>query len=145
MEKFSEDLRSEREQRNVSIETIGEITKVAPRYLRALEAGDYDELPSGIFRRGILRGYLAALGIDELPWMQRFETILAAAGDGSPSPEDLAAFAVNVSRARPASPSVENVRWLGATGMVVVVGLLGWCLWHFVLRGRVVLSSLLTN
>ncbi|GAC1360714.1 MAG: hypothetical protein NVSMB3_08720 [Acidobacteriaceae bacterium] len=145
MQRFCDDLRSERERRNISLETIGEVTKVPSRYLQALESGDYTELPSGVFRKGILRGYLTALAMDELPWMQRFEATLAAAGEGAPSTEALAEFAVNVSRSRPASPAVQNVRWLGATGMVLVVGLLGWCLWHFVLQGRVLLSTLLPH
>ncbi len=89
MERFGDDLRLERERRHLSIETIGGITKVPPRHLQALEAGDFARLPSGIFRRGIVRGYLTAVGLDELPWMQRFEATLAAAGEAPPAVEDL--------------------------------------------------------
>ena len=65
MERFCDELRWEREQRKVSIEAICEQTKVSPRHLRALEAGEYSELPGGVFRKGIVRSYLAALGLGQ--------------------------------------------------------------------------------
>ena len=70
MERFCDELRWEREQRKVSIEAICEQTKVSPRHLRALEAGDYSELPGGVFRKGIVRSYLAALGLEESAWLR---------------------------------------------------------------------------
>ncbi len=143
METFCDDLRSERERRNISLETICAITKVSPSHLRALEAGDFGHLPGGVFRKGIVRGYLAAIGVDEHPWMQRFETALGA-GDAVSS-AGLAEFAENVSRTRPAPFSAQPARWLGVSSMALVVVLLGWCVWYFVLHGRVVLSSLLRS
>ena len=58
MERFCDELRWEREQRKVSIEAICEETKISARHLLALEAGEYSELPGGVFRKGILRSYL---------------------------------------------------------------------------------------
>ncbi len=143
MERFGGDLRSERERRNVSLETISAITKVPSRYLFALEADEFSTLPHGVFRRGIVRSYLSALGIEELPWMQRFEAALDASGSGLDHPQSLAEFAENVSRSRPSSPPLQSARWIGVTVMMLAVGLLGWSVWFFVLHGRVVLSSLL--
>lgn len=126
----------------MSIESIAEISKVSPRYLRALETGDFGQLPKGVFRKGVARAYLAALGADELPWMLRFEAALNRSGYGRNGLDDLTEFAENISRTRPAAYPVSKSRWLGVTGMALLVGLLGWCVWHFVLYGRVVLSSL---
>ena len=67
MERFCDDLRWEREQRKISIETICDKTKVSSRHLLALEAGQYGELPGGVFRKGIVRSYLGALGLEESP------------------------------------------------------------------------------
>src|SRR5260370_42609997 len=80
MERFCDELRWERERRQISIEKICEETKVASRHLHALEAGEYDSLPSGVFRKGIVRSYLAALGLDELAWIERVEASLRESG-----------------------------------------------------------------
>ena len=60
MERFCDELRWERERRQVSIEKISDETKVSSRHLQALEAGEYGALPGGVFRKGIVRSYLAA-------------------------------------------------------------------------------------
>src|SRR5205085_7312910 len=80
MERFCDELRGERERRQVSIETICDLTKVASRHLLALEAGEYGALPGGVFRKGIVRSYLGALGLEEDHWIQRFETSLRESG-----------------------------------------------------------------
>ncbi len=64
MERFCDELRRERERRKVSIEKICEETKVSVRYLHALDAGEYDSLPGGVFRKGIVRSYITTLGLD---------------------------------------------------------------------------------
>jgi hypothetical protein len=70
---FGEQLRHERESRGLAIEAIYNATKVPIRYIRALEAGSFRELPGGVFRRGFVRSYLGVLGLEESSWMQRFE------------------------------------------------------------------------
>ena len=140
MDRFSEDLRHERERCNISLDTMCVITKVPSRYLRALEDGHLADLPSGVFRKGILRSYLAALELDPAPWVERFDRALTPAGAAS---APLAECAEPISRHRPPQYRERDVRWFGVAGMFFAVGLLGWCLWHFVLHGHVVLSSLL--
>ena len=82
MERFCDQLRRERERRKVSIEAICEETKVSSRHLHALEAGEYGQLPGGVFRKGIVRSYLAAVGLDETTWIERFEATLRESGAG---------------------------------------------------------------
>src|SRR5580658_4246943 len=96
MERFCDELRWERERRKVSIEKISEETKVAVRHLQALEAGDYGELPGGVFRKGIVRSYLTAIGLDEASWIERFEASLKE--NGGAETADWAEFAENVRR-----------------------------------------------
>lgn len=79
--------------------------------------------------------------MDELPWMLRFEAAVKESGHAENSFDNLTEFAENISRGRPAPHTVSGSRWLGVTAMALLVGLLGWCVWHFVLYGRVVLSS----
>lgn len=135
MERFCDELRWEREQRKMSIEAICEETKISARHLRALEAGEYRELPGGVFRKGIVRSYLAALGLEESSWLQRFESSLRESGAEDAAVEGWAEFAENVRRNRVGSKSRMKLRWIGVGGMLVVLAVLGWCVWKFALHG----------
>ena len=136
MERFCDELRWEREQRNVSIETICAVTKVQSRYLQALEAGDYGNLPGGVFRKGILRGYLSVLGLDEAVWMERFEASFASTGNAgvNADSEDWAEFAENVRRSRTESRPETGMRWLGVAGMFAFLLFAGWLVWTLAVR-----------
>jgi cytoskeleton protein RodZ len=136
MERFCDELRGERERRKVSIETICEETKVSSRHLLALEAGEYDQLPGGVFRKGIVRSYLGALGLDEEPWIQRFEASLRESGCPGTEADDWIEFAENVRRNRAASPPPTATRWMGVGIMLVSLVALGWGVWKFALHGR---------
>lgn len=137
MERFCDELRGEREQRKVSIETICEETKISARHLLALEAGKYHELPGGVFRKGIVRGYLSALGLEESSWLERFESSLRESGAEDKEVEDWAEFAENVRRNRGRNESQTGLRWMGVGMMAASLLALGWCVWKFVLHGRV--------
>jgi cytoskeletal protein RodZ len=136
MEKFCDELRWQREQRKVSIETICERTKVSMRHLLALEAGEYGELPGGVFRKGIVRSYLGALGLEEASWLDRFESSLRESGTQATEAEDWAEFAENVRRNRGSSESAMRLRWVGVATMAACLLALGWCVWRFALHGR---------
>ncbi|WP_158791038.1 RodZ family helix-turn-helix domain-containing protein [Granulicella sp. L60] len=136
MERFCDELRWERERRQVSIDTICEETKVSSRHLLALEAGEYDALPGGVFRKGIVRSYLAALDLDEATWIERFEASLREHGSAATSGEDWAEFAENVRRNRAASESGTGLRWAGVAMMLASLAALGWGVWHLALHGR---------
>jgi cytoskeleton protein RodZ len=138
MERFCDELRWERERRKVSIEKICEETKVASRHLLALEAGDYDALPGGVFRKGIVRSYLAALKLDEVTWIERFETSLRESGTASPEAKDWTEFAENVRRNRVGGASPTGLRWMGVAVMVGTLVALGWSVWKFALHGRLI-------
>jgi cytoskeleton protein RodZ len=55
-------LRELRARRGVSLEEIARKTRVASRYLEALEADAYDQLPAPVFVRGFIRAYCQTLG-----------------------------------------------------------------------------------
>lgn len=141
MERFANDLRREREARQVSLETMSHITKVSQRHLLALEMGEFASLPGGVFRKGILRSYLLTLDLDPEPWMNRFEHCLAEMERPVDTPESLAVFADNVRRSRGLGASHEPTRWPGVFLMLLVLVAFGWCVWRFAMRGHIVLSS----
>jgi cytoskeleton protein RodZ len=62
---FGEHLKREREMRGVSLEEISAATRIAPRFLVALENEQWDQLPGGVFNRGFIRAVARFLGLDE--------------------------------------------------------------------------------
>jgi cytoskeletal protein RodZ len=62
---FGEQLKREREMRGVSLEEISVATRIAPRFLEALESEQWEQLPGGVFNRGFIRSVARYLGLDE--------------------------------------------------------------------------------
>jgi len=59
------DLSRLRSTAGISLEEIAARTKISLRFLRAIEAEEFDQLPGGIFNTSYLRQYAAAIGYDE--------------------------------------------------------------------------------
>lgn len=135
MERFCDELRGERERRCIPIEKISEETKISSRYLLALEAGEYGSLPGGVFRKGILRSYLRVVGLEETPWIERFESSLREAG-ASESTDDWTEFAENVRRNRGGLKRQADIRWVGVAAMIVALAAMSWGVWRVVLHGK---------
>jgi transcriptional regulator with XRE-family HTH domain len=57
-------LRSERERRLITLESIAANTKINISLLRDLERDDVSRWPTGIFRRAFIRSYAEAIGLD---------------------------------------------------------------------------------
>ncbi len=62
---FGPRLRSERERRGITIDTIVAVTKVGADLWLGLERNDFSKWPSGIFARAFIRDYAKAVGLDE--------------------------------------------------------------------------------
>ena len=80
---FGESLKREREMRGVTLEEVSGATRIATRFLKAIEDEQWDQLPGGVFNRGFVRAVARYLGLDE-------ENIVAeytlAVGDRQPVP-----------------------------------------------------------
>ena len=63
-ETFGPRLRSERERRGISLETIAAVTKVGADLWDGLERNDFSRWPTGIFARAFVRDYATAVGLD---------------------------------------------------------------------------------
>lgn len=63
-QEFGEELRRERELRDVSREQLSAATKVSVRHIAALESGRYAQLPAGVFSRGFVKVIALHLGLD---------------------------------------------------------------------------------
>src|SRR5579863_3807088 len=62
---FGESLKREREMRGVTLDEISGATRIATRFLKAIEAEEWDQLPGGVFNRGFVRAVARYLGLDE--------------------------------------------------------------------------------
>jgi transcriptional regulator with XRE-family HTH domain len=61
---FGPRLRSERERRGITLDTIASVTKVSADLWDGLERNDFSRWPSGIFARAFVRDYARAIGLD---------------------------------------------------------------------------------
>ncbi len=59
------DLKRERELREVTLAEITSATRIGPRFLEALENEEWEKLPGGVFNRGFVRSVARYLGLDE--------------------------------------------------------------------------------
>ena len=62
---FGVSLKREREMRGVTLEEVSGATRIATRFLKAIEDEQWDQLPGGVFNRGFVRAVARYLGLDE--------------------------------------------------------------------------------
>jgi cytoskeleton protein RodZ len=65
-------LRREREKRQISIETVAKTLRLNPRYIEALEANKYDQLPGDTYIRVYLRSLSRYFSLDSEDIFQQF-------------------------------------------------------------------------
>ena len=119
---FGSDLERAREERGISLDEISSESKVSLRYLRALEAEQFAELPGGVIDRGIVRSYARAVGLDEAIWLERFQQARERNNGVQATDDNWTAFAENVSHNRVAAGRNPRVGW--ATVAAMVLGLI---------------------
>jgi cytoskeletal protein RodZ len=59
------DLAVLRSNRGLSLDQIARSTNITMRYLEAIERGEFEKLPGGIYTRSYIRQYAEAAGCDE--------------------------------------------------------------------------------
>jgi cytoskeletal protein RodZ len=72
MASLGQELKKQRESRNISIDEMASSTKIVSRYLEALEQDRFDDMPAGFFVKGILRTYAAYVGLDENEVVEKY-------------------------------------------------------------------------
>ena len=66
-------LRELRVKRGLSVDELARMTRVAPRYLEALEGDAFKDLPAPVFTRGFIRAYCQAVGASPEEALARFD------------------------------------------------------------------------
>lgn len=72
-------LRRAREERQLTLEHIAQVTKIPVRHLTALERDEFKALPDGLYRRAEVRAYADAVGLDRNVAVARLDHALEEA------------------------------------------------------------------
>src|SRR6202140_784868 len=80
---FGDHLKREREMRGVTLDEISAATRIATRFLTAIENEQWEQLPGGVFNRGFVRAVARFLGLDEENIVAEYA---AAVGDDTSVP-----------------------------------------------------------
>jgi len=92
MASFGSQLQQARESKRISLDDVARETRLARRYLHALESESLSKLPGGAYNRSYLRMYATYLGLDADNLLRRYEEEEAtqrAAGRLSAQPDAL--------------------------------------------------------
>jgi cytoskeleton protein RodZ len=109
-------LRAAREARNLSVEQAADDTRIALRFLQALEREEFDALPAPVYVRGFLRSYANYLGLEPQSLLSELEGEVAGPaafvrgpsnGNGRPA----ARTATDPFRPRPATLPAPAGEW----------------------------------
>jgi cytoskeleton protein RodZ len=82
---FGERLQRERELREVTPEEVCKATRIAPRFLEALENEQWDRLPGGVFGRGFVRSIARYLGLSEEDLLCEYDLARGENSNGAPA------------------------------------------------------------
>lgn len=107
---FGERLKRERELREVTLSEIASATRIAPRFLEALENERWDQLPGGVFGRGFVRTIARYLGLSEEDLLSEYDL---ARGERADTPA-----------ARPEERIPSPPKWLPVAAAVAALVLL---------------------
>jgi cytoskeleton protein RodZ len=119
-------LRSVREQQGIDLKDIVLWTKIQPKFIEAIEADDYKQLPKGPFVIGFLRSYAECLSLDADEVVAFFQAHYSRRMQGPPVTQQ--------QRASPQRPvSASRASWqrrllLSVVGLAVLVFVLAWFL-----------------
>lgn len=118
---LGEALKAAREKRGITLEQASEDTRIRLKFLKALEAGDYQALPGATYTRGFLRNYGEYVGLDpdELVGLYQSER------GGPEPPQRLEPIRPITGRAVVLTPSLV-IPLVVAAGVVLFVGYLYW-------------------
>jgi cytoskeleton protein RodZ len=77
-------LTSRREKKGITLEEISKSTKIGVRSLQAIEAGEFQKLPGGIYSTSYIRQYAKAIDCDESQILAEYYSVMGI----GPEPEN---------------------------------------------------------
>jgi len=120
---FGEELRRERELRDVGRDQLAAATKVSIRQIEALESGRFDLLPASVFSRGFVRSISVHLGLDSDRTVSAFRHVYDTWEEENRkrSPLTTTTATIRLSKPRRAVSSDTTVRGLGIAAILALL------------------------
>lgn len=116
--------------KDASLADVEAVTRIRQKYLEALEAGAFNQLPRGTVARGFLRTYATHLGLDANAMLAQYVAESGDAGEDTPIAEpgkprlaDYRPLEVELMDERPAAPWWP---WLAALTIIAALAAAGW-------------------
>src|SRR5262245_52852136 len=107
---FGERLKRERELREVTVDEIASATRIAPKFLEALENEQWNRLPGGVFGRGFVRSIARYLGLSEENLLSEYDL---ARGETAPPAEQ-----------KPEERIPSPPKWLPAVAIIILIAMI---------------------
>ena len=85
-------LAARREKMGISLEQIVAHTKISARSLHAIEEGEFDKLPGGIYSKSYIRQYAASVDYDGQELLEIFSRAVATEPDETPERKPVSRF-----------------------------------------------------
>ena len=120
-------LRDARIGRGISLEDASARLKYSVRQIQALEEERWEQLPTGVSLRGMIRNYARLVGVDMEPIIAAMSGHAAVAN--RPTGRDLGASAAVGGENSPSAPSSVPWGWL-LTILVVVIAVAAYAFWR---------------
>ena len=107
-------LRRAREATGMTIEQLAAETRIPQRHIEAIEAGDFDKLPSRIYAIGFSRTYARSVGLDDKDLAAQLRAELGESGQSRPQ-------APRYEPGDPARVPSRSLAWLSAIAAVLLL------------------------
>ena len=117
-------LREARENKNLSLNDVADITHIRKEYLRALDEGRYDDLPEEVYTRNFIKLYAGAVGLDDARLLERYSREREHRAQPEPEPLTVPVSRPASSPAAPPRKRVKAARGGGARAGSIVTTLL---------------------
>jgi cytoskeleton protein RodZ len=126
---FGEQLKAAREAQGITLREVAEQTRIALRYLEAIEANDFKVLPGGVFNRSFIKTYAKYIGFDETEAIRLYQEASHA-----PTPEEetqlsLPRHKVYTDDSVQRSP-LTNLLLVGGVLLLLAAGMYGFLRWY---------------
>lgn len=117
-------LRQARESRGITLEQAEEATHIRRSLLEALEEGRFEELPAGVYGRGLIRNYASYLGLDPDASAEEFSRYVVEPEPYEPQVLD-----------EPLTPARHVPGRAAWVGVLLLVAVVGWYVYRILISG----------
>jgi cytoskeletal protein RodZ len=124
MVSLGEELKRERELRDISLREISEATKISIRILEAIERNNFRALPGGIFNRNFLRAYADFIGIDSENVVRKYNQQFDGSNEHAPPVESIPGVGASI-LLQPQPEKKKGNKWLQIVLILILLTVVG--------------------